>query len=90
MSGRLAQNPREGGSGVNDKPLYQSAEADKWFVRYLSAIKQRDEARAEVERLREENDDIAKLHAAGVRIQASQAKRIAELERLLTTWKQES
>jgi hypothetical protein len=30
---------------MNDKPLYQSAEADKWFDRYVQAVKERDAAR---------------------------------------------
>jgi conjugal transfer/entry exclusion protein len=43
---------------MNDKPLYQSAEADKWFDRYVQAVKERDEARREVERLQAERDRL--------------------------------
>lgn len=32
-----------------DKPIYQSAEAERWFERYVAAIGERDEAKAEVE-----------------------------------------
>jgi hypothetical protein len=33
---------------MNDRPLYQSAEADKWFDRYLQAIHQKNLAIAEL------------------------------------------
>lgn len=43
--------PRQAtGFAVNDKPLYQSHEADKWFDRYIQAIKERDELKARCDR----------------------------------------